>query len=359
MEKYLECHGTKMYLKEMTPEIEFLFEIFGDDFRTKNWILGHIDYIIKRMIYTLTEKDKNIIKAMYGLPKEKVSTDLDIDDKLPIDLDFSDEDVAKTFRGLRHPRRSKIVKGFREHYNNATSLRFVYEEIFEEIKHLLEYGHLVTETVYLKTIIDRYKLSIKIEKHELDADCNQKSESELDENFTSVTFFHDGERTVYNYFGYAQEKIIKSMFWNIMNICNNKELLIKSDSFSSKLRHFLLLKGYLYVEDVFQDIEILIQQFINFDENECADELKHLKLVNEEREDVDVDVYRINDAVKNKIEKYSEVPTVMDFINDSKGEDAESDIVEFAERLKEDFAERLNDDEDEIDDIDFEEDDEI
>ena len=144
-----------------------------------------------------------------------------------------------------------------------------------------------------------------------------------------------------------------------MNICNNKELLIKSDSFSSKLRHFLLLKGYLYVEDVFQDIEILLQQFINFDENECADELKHLKLVNEEREDVDVDVYRINDAVKNKIEKYSEVPTVMDFINDSKGEDAESDIVEFAERLKEDFAERLNDDEDEIDDIDFEEDDEI
>lgn len=89
----------------MTPEIEFLFEIFGDDFRTKNWILGHIDYIIKRMIDTLTEKDKNIIKAMYGLPKEKVSTDLDIDDKLPIDLDFSDEDVAKTFRGLRHPRR--------------------------------------------------------------------------------------------------------------------------------------------------------------------------------------------------------------------------------------------------------------
>ncbi len=47
-----------MYLKEMTPEIEFLFEIFGDDFRTKNWILGHIDYIIKRMIDTLTEKDK-------------------------------------------------------------------------------------------------------------------------------------------------------------------------------------------------------------------------------------------------------------------------------------------------------------
>ena len=49
----------------------------------------------------------------------------------------------------------------------------------------------------------------------------------------------------------------------------------------------------------------------------------------------------------------------MDFINDSKGEDVESDIVEFAERLKEDFAERLNDDEDEIDDRDFEEDDEI
>lgn len=51
--------------------------------------------------------------------KMKVSTDLDIDDKLPIDLDFSDEDVAKTFRGLRHPRRSKIVKGFREHYNKC------------------------------------------------------------------------------------------------------------------------------------------------------------------------------------------------------------------------------------------------
>ena len=172
MEKYLECHGTKMYLKEMTPEIEFLFEIFGDDFRTKNWILGHIDYIIKRMIDTLTEKDKNIIKAMYGLPKEKVSTDLDIDDKLPIDLDFSDEDVAKTFRGLRHPRRSKIVKGFREHYNNANSLKFVYEEICGEIKYLLEYGYLSSETVYLKTIMDRYKLSIEIEKHESNDDCD-------------------------------------------------------------------------------------------------------------------------------------------------------------------------------------------
>ena len=43
----------------------------------------------------------------------------------------------------------------------------------------------------------------------------------------------------------------------------------------------------------------------------------------------------------------------------SKGVDADSAIVAFAERLKEDFAERLNDDEDEIDDIDFEEDDEI
>ena len=354
MEKYLECHGTKMYLKEMTPEIEFLFKIFAGNFKTKKWVLDNIDFIIKIMTDRLPEKYKKITKRIYDLPKNKQ------EDELLIYLDFDyDEDVAKLFRMLRHPMRSKIVKGVLGSHCNSTSLRFVYEEIFEEIKHLLEYGHLVTETVYLKTIIDRYKLSIKIEKHELDADCNQKSESELDENFTSVTFFHDGERTVYNYFGYAQEKIIKSMFWNIMNICNNKELLIKSDSFSSKLRHFLLLKGYLYVEDVFQDIEILIQQFINFDENECADELKHLKLVNEEREDVDVDVYRINDAVKNKIEKYSEVPTVMDFINDSKGEDAESDIVEFAERLKEDFAERLNDDEDEIDDIDFEEDDEI
>ena len=407
MEKYLECHGTRMYLEEMTPEIEFLFEIFGDDFRTKNWILGHIDYIIKRMIDTLPEKDKNIIKAMYGLPKEKVSTDLDIDDKLPIDLDFSDEDVAKTFRGLRHPRRSKIVKGFREHYNNANSLKFVYEEICGEIKYLLEYGYLSSETVYLKTIMDRYKLSIEIEKHESNDDCDiedldlsiraynclkqaeinkisdlkgkteedlmrvrnlgrkgteeviekmQEFESEMEEEIISVIFSCDGEKTVYNYLGYTQEKIIKSIFWNIMNICNNKEVLIKSCWFSPRLCRFLLLKGYLYVEDVLEDINRLTVMLL--EEDECRYELSVCREITY-CGDTNVHVYRINDAVKNKIEKYSEIPTVVDFINDSKGEDVESDIVEFAERLKEDFAERLNDDEDDIDDIDFGEDDEI
>ena len=187
----------------------------------------------------------------------------------------------------------------------------------------------------------------------------QEFESEIEEYLISVIFSCNGEKTVYNYLGYTKEKIIKSMFQNIMNICNNKELLIKSDWFSSRLCYFLLLKGYLYVEDVLKDIEILIQHLISFNENECADELKCLKPMYEESGDLYVHVYRINDAVKNKIEKYSEVPTVMDFINDSKGEDVESDIVEFAERLKEDFAERLNDDEDDIDDIDFEEDDEI
>lgn len=410
MEKYLECHGTQMFIKEITPEIDFLFQIFGDDFRTENGVLCNIDFIIKRMTDTLHEKNKNIIKAMYGLPKDELSTGSDLDDELHMDLDIDDEDVAKTFRMLRHPSRSKFIKGFRYHYDNATSLRFVYEEICEEIKHLLEYGYLGSGTVYLKTIMDRYKLSIKIRKPKSNDDRDiealdlslrtynclkraeiykisdligkteedlmrvrnlgkkgleevitkmQEFESEMEEYLISVIFSCNGEKTVYNYLGYTKEKIIKSMFQNIMNICNNKELLIKSDWFSSRLCYFLLLKGYLYVEDVLKDIEILIQHLISFNENECADELKCLKPMYEESGDLYVHVYRINDAVKNKIEKYSEVPTVMDFINDSKGEDAESDIVEFAERLKEDFAERLNDDEDEIDDIDFEEDDEI
>lgn len=50
MEKYLECHGTKMYLKEMTPEIEFLFKIFAGNFKTKKWVLDNIDFIIKNTI---------------------------------------------------------------------------------------------------------------------------------------------------------------------------------------------------------------------------------------------------------------------------------------------------------------------
>ena len=144
-----------------------------------------------------------------------------------------------------------------------------------------------------------------------------------------------------------------------MNICNNKEVLIKSDWFSSRLCHFLLLKGYLYVEDVLEDFNRLV--FTLAEEKECLYELNVCRDI-AYYGDTNVHVYRINDAVKNKIEKYSEIPTVVDFINDSKGEDVESDIVEFAERLKEDFAERLNDDEDDIDDIDdidFGEDDEI
>lgn len=402
MEKYLECHGTKMYLKEMTPEIEFLFKIFAGNFKTKKWVLDNIDFIIKIMTDRLPEKYKKITKRIYDLPKNKQ------EDELLIYLDFDyDEDVAKLFRMLRHPRRSKIVKGFREHYNNANSLKFVYEEICGEIKYLLEYGYLSSETVYLKTIMDRYKLSIEIEKHESNDDCDiedldlsiraynclkqaeinkisdlkgkteedlmrvrnlgrkgteeviekmQEFESEMEEDFISVIFSCDGEKTVYNYLGYTQEKIIKSIFWNIMNICNNKEVLIKSDWFSSRLCHFLLLKGYLYVEDVLDDFNRLV--FTLAEEKECLYELNVCRDI-AYYGDTNVHVYRINDAVKNKIEKYSEVPTVMDFINDSKGEDAERDIVEFAERLKEDFAERLNDDEDEIDDIDFEEDDEI
>ena len=151
MEKYLECHGTKMYLKEMTPEIEFLFKIFAGNFKTKKWVLDNIDFIIKIMTDRLPEKYKKITKRIYDLPKNKQ------EDELLIYLDFDyDEDVAKLFRMLRHPMRSKIVKGVLGSHCNATSLRFVYEEIFEEIKHLLEYGHLVTETVYLKTIDINY-----------------------------------------------------------------------------------------------------------------------------------------------------------------------------------------------------------
>ena len=77
MEEYLECHGTQMFIKEITPEIDFLFQIFGDDFRTENGVLCNIDFIIKRMTDTLHEKNKNIIKAMYGLPKDELSTGSD------------------------------------------------------------------------------------------------------------------------------------------------------------------------------------------------------------------------------------------------------------------------------------------
>ena len=82
MEKYLECHGTKMYLKEMTPEIEFLFKIFAGNFKTKKWVLDNIDFIIKIMTDRLPEKYKKITKRIYDLPKNKQ------EDELLIYLDF-------------------------------------------------------------------------------------------------------------------------------------------------------------------------------------------------------------------------------------------------------------------------------
>lgn len=147
----------------------------------------------------------------------------------------------------------------------------------------------------------------------------------------TIVFSYNGDKTVYKYFDVDTQKIAKSIYVNFVNIRPGAKIILNAP-LSPGLQDILLLKGYLYIEDVYSDSEQLIKQLQAFGFEDFAQEICIFKEMQEKpNEDERVYICPMDDEVLEFIQN-KECSSAVDFIE--KAESVENKkIADLAKRL--------------------------
>ena len=75
--------------------------------------------------------------------------------------------------------------------------------------------------------------------------------------YHAVTFNQKGKETVFKYFSGDSSRVVQSIYATILSMRPGKKTLFKP-TFSPGLTELLLLKGYLFLDDITNDYDELI-----------------------------------------------------------------------------------------------------
>lgn len=97
------------------------------------------------------------------------------------------------------------------------------------------------------------------------------------ETSCSLTFNYKGETTIYKYFDYDSARVAMSLYELIFGIDSSKTNVLEAH-FSPGLLNILLLKGYIYAEDIYADSDLLKQQLQELEFENYVAEIDYLKV---------------------------------------------------------------------------------
>lgn len=331
-EKFLVFGKNKLEIIEINPFIKFAKRVFGskDDILITDFAYEHSNEIIKLMLNTLIEKECKVIRYLFGLNCEEKNYR-----EIAELFNTSEQMIEKIAEsGLRKIRSGwAILSGEKAKIKTIANFYGIY--YMDNLKAILraEVDALIKENkkanVFLNNIMKRYNINIEnityympacyeydcdIEDMDLevrDYNCLRragiKTYSQLrlmswdeianirnlgsksfervkaamercgqnDDETNTIVFLHNNEKTVYKYIDVDIDKISKSIYCKILNLKPSATQLFNFE-LSPALMHVLLQKGYLYIEDVFNDSTVLIQQLKSCDFENLAYEIEYL-----------------------------------------------------------------------------------
>ncbi|MDE6024565.1 MAG: hypothetical protein K2G45_03840, partial [Lachnospiraceae bacterium] len=361
-----------------------------------NNALKYSEDIMNSVLYTLTDREQKVIKLRVGVNDTEERTIEEVAIILNLTCEQVSEVEAKAFRKLRHPSRLRELTGrniyefLLNNYDDFYSLRLS-DLLTEEIASLVENKQ--KRSFYIEKIMKRYEVSITNQKdlkknidYDLDelelsvrtynclkragintfSELAQMSDSELkhiimsagapehdrkwericyaevkrkmkelagisEDGCNTIVLTYNGDKTVYKYFDVDTQKIAKSIYINLINMRPGAKIILKAP-LSPGVQDILLMKGYLYIEDVYNDSEQLIKQLQAFGFEDFAQEIWYLKKMQEKpNEDEKVYIYPMDDEVMEFIQN-KECSSACDFIE--KAENVENEkIADLAQRL--------------------------
>jgi len=320
---------TKDYveIKEKYQEIDFLHAVLGSDFSLHRCIFDEIKTHLNFALNTIAPREANVISSLYGLNGNQRMDIDEIAESLNASKEQVEAIIEKSLRKLRHPSRSKILTKNEKPYFNKTyyknieyikNIEFI---ILKEIEEVIS-ANFKRETVYLSEIMNRYDIELEkcedfdsdiaIEDLELSVraynclkrasintlgelkealdngtsirNLGEKSKEELidilnnhnyDDGHKTIAFIKNGQKTIYKYYYEDESKIAKSIFRELLNSLQGYCNLLKS-SFSPGLIDILLMRGYLFEEDVIAESEKMISEFKAFGLEKYALEIEQL-----------------------------------------------------------------------------------
>ena len=295
---------------------ELAFALFDGCFKSDIRIVNNLRMIVEDAINTLTDREQSVLRYRFGIDCDCEKTLNEIEEILEITSERVRQIEAKAIRKLRHPSRSKrFVKLIKTTLNVGNDYKSkLRDQLYDELKDIIKQnGSLL---MFWKNIMQRNTISICVEDNPyadtalIDRILSRKLCTELNDLFIftvgelreqldqlkierklgirslreinmrledvneskelcTVVLLKNEEKIKYKYFLNDIEKIVHSLYADIIGCEKN----IFSLSLSPQLSNILLLKGYIFEEDIFADVDILEEQLRNFGFEDCAEEL--------------------------------------------------------------------------------------
>lgn len=305
------------------------------------FVLEQDSKILQEVLSSLTERESDILKLLYGIYnlEEGGKSRTEVSQLYGISSERVKQIEAKTLRKLRHPSRNTILLG-EKLTNNECEISIEHSNKFkhtliEELEELIKMSDV--EFIYLDKIMERYNIEIK---NETKVNCDlidmglsvrayncllhggikdlatlmsisdaelgkvrildRKSYEEIKEvkrkrfelnksEYIMVVLRFNGETVKYKCAGLEVKEIAKTILEDIETMVLNKKGLFETQ-LSSRLLEMLLIKGYLFLEDVLEDAILLIEQFENCELVDISTEIKEL-FNNEKKKNTPVYLY--------------------------------------------------------------------
>ncbi len=385
------CKENSIEVIEADSYIYLLFKVFGGTFKCNMNLLENRSAIVEEVLKTLTERERGILKKIYGLDGENPKSHEEMGALYSVTPERIRQIEAKSLRKLRHPSRSRVLRGDRScpQYNRGYSVSNYIDRLEELLK--AEIMGVVRgdggKTLYLDNILRKNNIDIVNDTYDASYDdvtldemgfsvrtynclkragvttlnelkdmdsedlakvrnlgrrCIEEIAEALQkyprgtDGYNTIIFIRDGERTIYKYLDDDYEKISKSILHMILNKRDaGKDIFLSP--FSPGLCELLLLRGYLYEGDVYEDADLLERQLSDFGFGDYAEEISKLKecfkseLVETERVYVCKAAEEIVDFVKDHF-----CTSIFD-LKETAERCTRNDVLEFVEEL--DFEE--------------------
>ena len=334
-EKYaIISKENSIILEEMCPEVAFIKEIFKCGFCTKKYVLDNLQDIEQLILEDFNKEDQELIGLLYGLHDKTPKSKEELSFQLNLNLELIEKTESRILRKLRHPSKTQYLLGktqkklYKDKYYMAnTQIQRLQKRLCEELRHLISGNY--KKYIYLSTIMDKNHIKIEIipstdpctsiDEFDLDLstkvynfckrrgiktlkDLREATESQetssdnfmineatkeiesiiqlkltdIDSEFSTCIIHAETQKIVYKYRPNDEGKIVQAILKELLCFRDNCCNLFKSN-FSPGLIDFLLMKGYLYEEDVIDDYNQLCKELANIGFSEYVREILGIK----------------------------------------------------------------------------------
>lgn len=373
-EYYTTFYDNKLIIGKNNSFFNLLFDLYGDTVHLYKRVFDNIETIIELTIDTLNNDEKDLIIKKYGMSNMIEMSIEEIAESTGSSADIVNDIEFRAYKKLKSPyRKGLVIYGEKvETYDGIYITDDFYlhlkNEVKEEIKAIVD--EKVGKNIFLDNIFDRNHISIAIQKsdaynkdvgemnlsprsynylkrneintiadalllsdadfrnvHNLGSHSIAEIQGSLDkyklgiEGFKTIIYIENNNKTIYKYSVSDVEKVASSLMQLILDEKRGKNLFDKV--FSPFLTNYLLMKGYLYIDDVLADSNTIIEQLTRSDFNDLSKEMElysNYTVLNSSDDEM-ITIYNLNSeamsTVKDKkITSEETLKSIMEEIND-------------------------------------------